>query len=130
MLAKRQRIFLVDDDIFCWQLLEHLLRKRGYQHVQAFESGEACLAALHQEPAIIFLDQQIGDMLGTDVFKIIKDTVPSCRVVFVSDQQQVELNMNTLKDGAFDYIVKDERIENRLYTLLASLEQLDVLQAA
>jgi DNA-binding NtrC family response regulator len=122
MLQEQQKIFLVDDDPFCLTLMEHVLRLSGFQNVYAFESGAACLNALTEEPDIIFLDQVMGSVSGTDTLKAIKRFNPDIYVVFVSGQQQVEVAVESLKFGAFDYIVKDEHLATKITTVLAKIQ--------
>ena len=129
-MFKSQKVFLVDDDPFCRQLIEYAIRGAGYDDVQSFDNGAACLDALTEEPAIIFLDQMMGSVSGTDALKTIKRFNPDIYVVLVSGQQQVQVAVDSLKYGAFDYVVKDERLAERLATVLAKIERLQVLLAS
>lgn len=129
MRQQKQKIFLVDDDPFCRQLLEHALRTNGYDDVYAFENGAACLNALTDEPDIIFLDQVMDNVSGTDTLKAIKRFNPDIYVVFVSGQQQVEVAVESLKFGAFDYIVKDEQLAAKIGSVLAKIKLMSTMLA-
>jgi len=128
-MLKNQKVFLVDDDPFCRQLIEHAIRNAGYADVQAFDNGAACLDALTEEPDIIFLDQMMGSVSGTDALKAIKRFNPDVYVVLVSGQQQVQVAVDSLKYGAFDYVVKDEHLTTRLATVLGKIEKMRALLA-
>jgi DNA-binding NtrC family response regulator len=130
MLPEQQKIFLVDDDPFCLTLMEHVLRSGGYKNVSAFESGAACLNALTEEPDIIFLDQVMDSVSGTDTLKAIKRFNPDIYVVFVSGQLQVEVAVESLKFGAFDYIVKDEQLALKITAVLAKIQVIQSLIAS
>jgi len=130
MLDKPSKIFLVDDDPFCLQLMEHAIRGLGFQNIHTFDNGASCLDALIDEPDIIFLDQMMGSVSGTDALKAIKRFNPDIYVVLVSGQQQVQVAVDSLKYGAFDYVVKDEQLTNRLTTVLAKVEQVQELLAS
>jgi DNA-binding NtrC family response regulator len=129
-MLKSQKIFLVDDDPFCRQLIECAIRNAGYEDVQAFDNGAACLDALTEEPAIIFLDQMMGSVSGTDALKTIKRFNPDIYVVLVSGQQQVQVAVDSLKYGAFDYVVKDEQLIDRLALVLTKIEKMHELLAS
>lgn len=118
MHKDQPKIFLVDDDLFCLKLMEHALRGNGYHDIHTFESGSECLNNLTEEPDIIFLDQMMGSVSGLDVLKAIKRFNPDIYVVFVSGQQQVEVAVESLKFGAFDYIVKNETQRTKLTSVL------------
>ncbi|RYY14994.1 MAG: response regulator, partial [Cytophagaceae bacterium] len=94
------------------------------------DNGAACLDALTDEPDIIFLDQMMGSVSGTDALKAIKRFNPDIYVVLVSGQQQVQVAVDSLKYGAFDYVVKDERLDERLATVLGKIEQVQALLAS
>ncbi|MGI4864403.1 MAG: response regulator [Janthinobacterium lividum] len=130
MSNQPQKVFLVDDDPFCRQLMEHCVRNCGYHDVRTFDNGATCLDALIDEPDIIFLDQMMGTVSGTDALKAIKRFNPDIYVVLVSGQQQVQVAVDSLKYGAFDYVVKDERLDERLAAVLGKIEQVQNLLAS
>jgi len=129
MLKEQQRIFLVDDDPFILKLMEHTMKSNGYLDVHIFESGAACLNSLTEEPDIVFLDQVMDAVSGTDTLKAIKRFNPDIYVVFVSGQQQVEVAVESLKYGAFDYIVKDEQLVAKLGAVLAKIQVMRTMLA-
>jgi len=129
-MLRTRKVFLVDDDPFCRHLIEHAIRNAGYTDVQAFENGAACLDALTEEPDIILLDQMMGSVSGTDALKAIKRFNPDIYVVLVSGQQQVQVAVDSLKFGAFDYVVKDEHLASRLATVLGKIEKMRALLAS
>ncbi len=130
MLNKPSKLFLVDDDPFCRQLMEHSIRGLGFEDIHAFDNGAACLDALIEEPDIIFLDQMMGSVSGTDALQAIKRFNPDIYVVLVSGQQQVQVAVDSLKYGAFDYVVKDEQLTDRLTTVLTKIGQVQEMLAS
>lgn len=130
MLNKPFKLFLVDDDHFCRQLMEHAIRDLGFVDIHTFDNGAACLDALIEEPDIIFLDQMMGSVSGTDALKAIKRFNPDIYVVLVSGQQKVQVAVDSLKYGAFDYVVKDEQLVERLAAVLIKIAQVQELLAS
>jgi polysaccharide export outer membrane protein len=115
-------IFIVDDDPFSLSIYEQHLINLAYGPVQAFESGTACLSALTQTPAdIIFLDHGMEILNGIDVLKKIKRINPDIYVVFISGQDDIQTAINSLKYGAFDYIVKGDDDLKRIDTVLKKI---------
>ena len=102
------KIFLVDDDIFCLNLYQQFLIKLRYEQINCFNGGKDCLENLKQRPDIIFLDYYMEDMNGIDVLQRIKAFDNEITVVFISGQENVEIAVDALKYGAFDYIVKSK----------------------
>ena len=102
------KIFLVDDDLICLNIYKKHLENTGYTDVSCFESGEACLNLLIQNPDVIFLDYEMNSLSGLEVLKKIKRFNPDIFIVFLSGQENIATAVNALKYGAFDYIVKSD----------------------
>ena len=130
MPDKPQKIFLVDDDPYCRCLIEHAVRSHGFRDVHLFDNGADCLDALIDEPDIIFLDQTMGSVSGTDALRAIKRFNPDIYVVLVSGQRHVQVAVDSLKLGAFDYVMKDEKLTARLVTVLDKIGAVSQLLAA
>lgn len=121
-------IFIVDDDQTQSMMLQDYLSKYSTFEVKTYNSGEACLEAMKTlTPQIIFLDyyfDQVGKdaMNGVEVLKEIKAEYPETEVVMFSGQDKIEVAVNTIKYGAFDYIVKSEsafhRSENVIFNII------------
>lgn len=129
MLDKSLKVFLVDDDPYCRCLIEHAVRSYGFIDVHLFENGAQCLDALTDEPDIIFLDQMMGSVSGTDALRAIKRFNPDTYVVLVSGQSKVQVAVDSLKLGAFDYVIKNEHLTERLTAVLHKIGAVRALLA-
>ena len=118
------KIFLVDDDPFSLEIFRQQLRNLGYHNVQAFEDADNCINQLRQQPTLIFLDYQMYPMDGLDLLKKIKGFDPGIITVFISGQEEIDVAINALKFGAFDYLIKGDGIDVRIETVMKKIEQL------
>ena len=113
MALQLNTIFIVDDDPMAADLLkDHLIKVSKYS-VEVFPTGEECLERINFEPGIVFLvyylDSVNKDALdGLEILREIKEKSPETEVVMVSGQDKIDVAVNTMKYGAFDYIVKGE----------------------
>src|SRR4249919_613051 len=105
---KELKIFLVDDDDFCLNLYQQHLNKLGHSEITCYKSGKDCLDNLIRRPDIIFLDYNMENMNGIDVLHSIKDFDNEITVIFISGQEEIDIAVNALKYGAFDYITKSQ----------------------
>lgn len=112
---KRVKVFLVDDDIFFLESLNHFLSSQDFQaEIKTFTSGEDCLASLEEKPDVVVLDYYLTSgkndksLNGMEVLKRIKSTYPEIRVIILSAQDNIEVAMETMKAGAYDYVSKSE----------------------
>ena len=113
MALQQHTIFIVDDDPMAADLLSDHLEKVSKYKVEVFHTGEDCLERISELPGIVFLDYHLDsvnkDALdGLDVLREIKEKSPETEVVIVSGQDKIDVAVNTMKYGAFDYIVKGE----------------------
>jgi DNA-binding NtrC family response regulator len=118
------RIFIVDDDSCSLSLYEKHLCNIGFTNVFSFENGNACLNAVTQQPGVVFLDQKMKMPNAVDVLRKIKSFDPGIYVVFISRREEVQAAVDSLRYGAFDYIVKGktqlsqvELVLNRINTV-------------
>ncbi len=115
MSAKKDMlIFVVDDDAIQLEMLkDYLIKKNSSYTIKPFATGEECLQNLSLNPSIIFLDYNLNSVNkkakdGLTVLKEIKKSNPDIEVVMFSGQEKIEVAVNTMSFGAFDYIVKSE----------------------
>jgi len=113
-MAGKALIYIVDDEPLQRELLaDHLGNMPAYE-IHSFGTGEECLAAIKVRiPTIVFLDyylnSQVKDAMdGTEILQEIKSLAPAIEVVMISGQDKIEVAVNSMKHGAFDYIVKGE----------------------
>lgn len=105
---KDQPIFVVDDDSFIAELYRQYLGNLGYKNSRVFLSGQDCLDHITANPKMIFIDYQMDSMNGFELLKKIKRFDPNIYVVMISGQENIDIAVESLKYGAFDYITKSE----------------------
>lgn len=103
-------VYLVDDEPAVRQALGFLLRSRGLQ-VQAFESGEALLAALDSWPQVppgcFVLDVRMNEgMSGLALHEALIARRLRQPVLFLSGHGDIPMVVDALKKGAFDFLEK------------------------
>ena len=128
-IARTFTIFLVDDDETYLSALGYLLLKKNPTYkVHCYNSGEACLHHLGLAPSVIVLDYCLngkypGAISGIEMVKKIRLLCPGAAIVILSGQKDIDVALETLKEGAYTYIVKDKQAIFSLEKLLGSLEK-------
>lgn len=115
------KIFLVDDDLFYLNLMSQILSKQSITDITKFDSGFKCLDKLDEKPDVIFLDYSMDTLDGYEVLKKIKRYDPNIYVVMVSAQEDIEIAVESLKHGAFDYIQKGNDSEEKVKKVLKKI---------
>ncbi|HPE43149.1 MAG TPA: sigma-54 dependent transcriptional regulator [Bacteroidales bacterium] len=117
------KIFIVEDDVFYGEMLRHYLALNPDNEVHLFKTGEECLKNLYRAPAMISLDYSLPDMSGLDVMRQIKKEHTDIPVVIVSGQEDISTAVALLREGAYDYFVKDDDVKERLWNVLKKIRE-------
>src|ERR1035437_5003184 len=100
-------IFIVEDNFLYTYMLESALKEHGNFKVTTFATGEECLELLDNNPDLIILDYLLGKgMNGLATFKIIHSRKPKIPVIILSCQTDTQIAIDAMKEGAYDYIMK------------------------
>jgi DNA-binding NtrC family response regulator len=127
MTKQSKKIFVVDDDIFHLEIMKQLLKEEGIAEVSVFEDGVSALNDIHHNPDVVFLDHQMDVYTGYEVLRKIKRHNPNIFVVMVSAQEDVKTAINTMKYGAFDYLQKDDMLDENVKSVLLKIEEVKEL---
>ncbi|NEW83573.1 MAG: response regulator [Mariniphaga sp.] len=100
-------IFIVEDNSIYNKFIASHLRSNKFERIESFLSGEDCLKNLYKKPDIVIQDYLLNGISGIDVLKTTRKTNPSTEFIFLSGQDNLSIAVNTIKNGAFDYVVKD-----------------------
>jgi DNA-binding NtrC family response regulator len=123
-------IFVVDDDRFHLEIMKQILAETGMEKINCFENGVECLNEIHQNPEVIFLDHQMDVYSGFETLRKIKRYNPNIFIVMVSAQEDIDTAVATLKHGAFDYIRKNENLEENIKAVLVKIDEIKELLTA
>ena len=122
------RIFVVEDDEWYNRLLVHNLSLNPDYEVESFVNAADCLNALHRSPDVVTVDYRLPDIKGLELLKKIKDFNPDIQVIMISEQDDIEVVVELLKHGAYDYIVKSRDIRERLLNTVSNIRNNSGLQ--
>ncbi|MBZ0205474.1 MAG: response regulator [Flavobacteriales bacterium] len=105
--ARRTTVMVVDDDRDLLWLLSRVLRKKGF-HVQGFFSAPSVETVKKIDPAVLFLDVEIGGESGEVVCERIKHStdLPKFPVILISSHAKERLRETAQRCGADGYLTK------------------------
>lgn len=106
-MTKKPVMFIVEDDPTFNQLLTAYFKSKLTWEVHSFITGEDSLKSLNLEPVVWLQDFDLPGMDGIEVMKKANKELPRTRFVFLSGQGNIKIAVDSLKEGAYDYIVKD-----------------------
>jgi two-component system, NtrC family, response regulator AtoC len=116
-------VFVLEDDEWYNKYLAHSVSLDPGVLVESFLSVGAFLDKLKERPQFVTLDYRLPEMSGGEVLKKIKDFDENIEVVIISEQDDIETAVELLKGGAFDYLVKDDNIRQKLLNTLSKVRE-------
>lgn len=122
------KVYILEDDTWYGSMLHHYLSLNPDYEVKRFENTKSFFNELHEKPDVVTLDYSLPDMNGGEVLKKIKEIHPDLQVIVISGQEDISTAINLLKNGAFDYIVKDDDTKDRLWNSLLHLKEIHGLR--
>jgi two-component system response regulator AtoC len=104
-MAASARILVADDEPNLRRVLVAILRREGYEVVQAADGSDA-IAALGQPIDVIITDLKMPHVDGMEVLRHASAHHPSVPVIMITAFGTVDNAVAAVKAGAFDYIEK------------------------
>ncbi len=99
-------VLIIDDDRSLREMLAAALRDNGHT-VATAPDGPTGLSMLPEvEPQIVLLDVRMPRMGGPEVLQNICATDPGIETIMISSVDEVETVRSTLREGAYDYLLK------------------------
>ena len=110
-------LLLVDDENEFRQTVAKRLMKRG-MNVRQASSGQECLDSIDQNPVdVVVLDVKMPGMDGIETLHRIKEKHPETEVIMLTGHASLEVAIEGMELGAFDYLMKPIDIDELLYKL-------------
>jgi DNA-binding NarL/FixJ family response regulator len=101
------RILIVDDSPLWRTFLIHHLFDAGLTMVYvAYDGVQAVLKARTLQPDVILMDVSLPRKSGIEAAADIRDSVPSAKIVFLSNNPDADVRRAALAAGGCDYVLK------------------------
>ena len=123
LLIRPARILIADDEVIVREILVRKLSNQGYS-CDCCENGRDALAMLaNAEYDLLLADVMMPGMGGVALLKEALRIRPDIAVILVTSVVDIELAVDSLKDGAYDYISKPFSLEEVSIGVARALEK-------
>lgn len=117
-------ILVVDDEALTLRTIGRALQAEGYE-VKVALSGEEAVKVFTEEPTdLALLDVVLPGIDGIEVLRQIKKSNPGTVVLMMSAYHMVDRAVESMKLGAYDYLIKPFHITDLLNTIQRASEML------
>ncbi len=118
----KEKILIVDDEKGILDTVSEILQDEGY-YTFVCEDGKNALEILDKETIdLVFLDVWLPGMSGIDVLKCIKEKHSEIPIIMISGHGKIELAVQAVKLGAFDFLEKPLSIDRIILTAERALQ--------
>lgn len=125
----KETILVVDDAPDMLQLLERSLEPELQCEVKTARSGVEALSLLEQEPAdLALIDMKMPGMSGMELLEELRRRHPWLTVVMMTAHGCIELAVEAIKSGAYDFITKPFDHDALVLNLRKALERSRLLR--
>jgi DNA-binding NtrC family response regulator len=131
MTAKaHSSVLVVDDERGARMTLEVPLRMSGYEVASATCGREAIAIGQQKQFDVVLTDIYMPDINGLEVVREFRKLHPETKIIAVTAQGSLEIAMQAIEEGAFDFIAKPFDIEEVLALVKRASQHSDTTQAA
>jgi DNA-binding NtrC family response regulator len=118
-----QRILLVDDEMQILESCRSCLKVSGYKDVLIESDSRQVMPLLAREDvAVIVLDMRMPHLTGLQLLPQIVSQYPQIPVILATANNDVEIVVNCIKEGAFDYLVKPVEVKRLVTSVRKALD--------
>ena len=111
------KVLFVDDEIDFLETLMKRMKKRGVD-VMGVGSGDEALKLLDESrPDVVVLDVKMPGMDGIQTLRELKKRYPLIEVIMLTGHANVEVAIQGMELGAFDYLMKPMDMDELLYKI-------------
>jgi len=123
-MTKPYRVMVVDDDSAHRTMLRTLVGGWGYEILEA-DDGESAIAAVSDRPVdLVLMDIRMVRVSGIEALEKIKSINPAIPIVLMTAYASIEMAVDALKKGAYDYLTKPLDFDKLKLTLDRALEHI------
>ena len=124
-------VYIVDDEQAISKLLSFWVKDKWGYDVEVFNDSEAMLKKMSAKPDLVLLDIMLPGLDGIETLKRIKQIDENLPVIMLSAQGSIEVAVESLRFGAFDYFPKpidQRRLELALKNAIKNYDLLREIQ--
>lgn len=123
MEVPKGKILIVDDASDTREIIQKLLQYEGYEVLSASTGEEGVKKAVDMKPDVILMDINLPGIDGTEALKRIRHNNPIQCVIMLTAFATVDNAIQSLKEGASDFIKKPFENEHLIHIVNQTFEK-------
>ncbi|MBU1219693.1 sigma-54 dependent transcriptional regulator [Myxococcota bacterium] len=124
---KIRKVLVIDDEIGILHILDSMLRKMNCEVFTSNDGNEGLHTALASDIELIITDVRLPGVSGLEIVEEVKKKKPSVPVIVMSAYGTIDMAVEAMKKGAFNFISKPFRRELVVHSVSAAFKHLDLI---
>jgi two-component system NtrC family response regulator len=100
------KVLIIDDDDLICKSLQKVIRKFNYEADYCLDASKALEKVKSVNPDIILLDIYLSSISGLDILSELQKKFPGIPVIMITGFADVNIAVEAMKRGAFDFLLK------------------------
>ena len=122
------KVLIVDDEVNMRRIIKANLRMDSHVCIEASNSSEVTGLLSRDDFDVVITDQKMPNGSGLDVLRVVLDSDPTTSVVFLTAVGTVELAVESMRKGAFDFLTKPFELDVLRATIRRACERTRLLR--
>ncbi len=122
------KVLITDDEPNMRRILNANLRMDSHVCVEAASAAEAIVLLSRDDFDVVITDQKMPGGTGMDVLRAVQESDPTISVIFLTAVGTVELAVESMRQGAFDFLTKPFEIDVMRATIRRASERTRLLR--
>jgi putative two-component system response regulator len=128
MTVKHNKILVVDDDPYVLESLSTLLRAFGFT-VKTCDNANSAIQEIQRTPIdVVLTDIKMPGLTGVELLGMIHKFDPQIPVILMTAYAELDVAVDAIKKGAFDFITKPYNADYLLHTIEKAVKYSDLIQ--
>jgi DNA-binding NtrC family response regulator len=122
------KVLIVDDEQSMRRIVKANLRQGSHISVEASGPSEAIALLLKEDFDVVLTDQKMAGGSGLDVLRAVQENDPTTSVIFLTAVGTLELAVESMRQGAFDFLTKPYVLDVMLAAIKRACERTALLR--
>lgn len=103
---EKLKVLLVEDEVDARGRLAKVIRKEGFEVLEAKDGKEGIDIFAKELPEIVITDLRMPNIDGVEVMHRVKRISPNVQIIVITAYGEVEATISAIREGAIDYLRK------------------------
>lgn len=126
-MDNKKSIVIVDDDPYVLESLSRLLVESGYNAISCSNGEEAIVQALRNDVTLMLTDIKMPGISGIELLGKMHAIFPGMPVILMTGYAELDIAIDAIKRGAFDFIIKPYNPDYLLHTIFKAARLVELL---